>query len=82
MDSTLYAELVDYLMQSTLPDTFCSTPSNFRRLAAKFEVNSLGNLLTQNDGKIVVQAHEKEQVWNEIHGHSGRDKTIAKFNQR
>ena len=82
MLKTKYRSFQNYLKSGKLPGKWRSGMSNFRRDAKKFELNEEGNLVTKMGNLIVVQNFEKKAIWEDVHSHSGRDKTIARFNER
>ena len=80
MDDKCYQDYVTFIEHGTLPDTYPSTKSNFIATSKKFTVNHKKFL--QRNGKFVLKKSELNQVFSEIHQHSGRDKTYEKFRQR
>ena len=74
MNRETYDGIKAWLLRKELPP---NAGSNFARNVKLYEVNQKG-FLTRG-GKLVLLEQDLPQVWSKIHGHSGRDKTIAKF---
>ena len=66
-------------MYEVHPQEYPSTRSNFLAVCRKFEISN-GHLTRQ--GKWVVQEHEQDEIFNDLHKHAGRDKTIQKVMAR
>ena len=80
MISRNYNDIRTFLKKGRFPKQV-SSKSNFKALAKKYKLNSKGNLTREN--KIVLQRSDLDRVFSEFHkGHSGRDKTWAKINDR
>ena len=80
MEDSLYYSYVNYLNDGTLPLRFPSTKSNFIAVCQKFRLNE--NIYLIRNDKLVLRKSELENVFQEIHQHSGRDKTYEKFHNR
>ena len=80
MNGKEYNALRCYLKYGKFPKK-TSSKSNFKALAKKYKLNSKGNLTREN--KIVVKKKDLGKLFDQFHkGHSGRDKTWAKINER
>ena len=81
MQAEKYEGICNWLQFGTLPSTFSSTPSNFRREASRFSL--LGNqLIHRNSNLPVLKYEDRERVFNEFHRHLGRDRTWKVISSR
>ena len=80
MEGWQYEMFSNYLRTGTLPKVFPSTKSNFVSVVKHFSLNQKNRLV--RDGRIVLKASEIEDVFAQLHQHSGREKTYAKFRKR
>ena len=70
MEEEIYDATHAYLTSKIIPTNVPSTVSNFRATAKKYEINKNGYLT--REGKIVVKANMQEEVFLQLHHHSGR----------
>ena len=80
MENGLYNRIKAYLISGDEPDDVSSTKSNFYALANKHEINKKGNLIRNN--KIVVTISMQENIFNEMHAHSGRSACWQRIKER
>ena len=82
MQDETYDAYVEYIQNKRLPLNYLSTKSNFLANVQNFEVNSLSQLL--RDNKIVLRVSDlvSDDLWEQVHSHSGRDSTYKKFKER
>ena len=80
MDHTLYEKVTNFLNNGTLPAEFPSTQSNFVAMCKKFSLNRKGRLV--RDERIVLKDTEIEETFEQLHQHTGRNKTYKKFRER
>ena len=81
MQAAKYNQICDYIQFGTLPSTFSSTASNFRREASNFSLR--GNQLFHNASNLPVLKYEdRERVFKEFHRHLGRDRSWEVISQR
>ena len=69
-----------YLSNGTLPKTYPSTKSNFKKLASKYTL-SKRKILFRN-GRPVVTEKMKSKIFESLHQHSGRTCTWEKIKAR
>lgn len=96
MDSTRYANIVQYLRNNDYPEGATKQEKLvLRRFAKKFTFDAASNALfyldKNQDGatfrRMVIREDEKLRVFHECHssnfaGHAGRDNTIQKIKER
>ena len=80
MEEGQYHMISNYLISGALPRVYPSTKSNFISVAKKFSLDEKNRLI--RDGRIVLKKEDLERVYKELHQHSGRSKTYAKFRKR
>ena len=82
MEDQLYEDIVNYLTDDILPQTYKSNKRNFIALANKCEVIQNGVLL--RDEKPIITQSMQSSVFTEFHGkgHCGRDACWAKIKKR
>ena len=72
MDDNLYESYVGFLLDGTLPETFVSTKSNFKREAKKYHVANRVLFRSSKKGrqhKQVLKSSELENIWTQFHVH-------------
>ena len=81
MEDQLYVSYVNYLTHGVLPQRLPSTKSNFVSAASKFSLDpELGSLM--RNGKGVLKTSELDELWRQLHNHSGTTKMWKRVNDR
>ena len=70
MEKELHKKIKLFLKKKKLPKTFPSNKANFIQQCSKYKLNRKGNLT--RDGKEVVTAARRDEIFEALHDHSGR----------
>ena len=77
MECCDYQNIVQFKQRKILPSSFSSNKANFISKANRYSITKKGILKYKK--KIVLQKDELDEIFAEMHGHSGRDKTYKRI---
>jgi hypothetical protein len=80
MEDVLYEAYVGFLQNGVVPLDLPSTKSNFISTASKYFLSPSGVLM--RNMKRVLKESELDEVWRQMHNHSGRSKCWERINER
>ena len=77
MNQEAYDQILNYLSDQQLPESFPSTKGNFIAKCRKYTVEEG---LLKREGKRVLRKCELEEMWEQLHSHSGINTSWKKIN--